>query len=327
MRNEEANLPGLLNQLLYQTYPSEQFEIFFVNDHSSDHSVDLIEQRKSEFEALKVLHLTSGKEGKKSAISKGIKASAGELIVTLDADCLPRIRWLETIASYYQQYTPQVIIGPVIMNDNKNPLTRFFSLEFSSLLASTAGSAGNKRPIMCNGANLAFESSLLNEIDNIYEAPSASGDDIFLLEASKNAGKKIRFCKSTDACVYTTPPQSIAEFINQRIRWASKSKFYTDKDLKHTAYTVFLFNVLLVCILPGSLFLNSLLPVFFILLFLKILIDSILLLPVLKFFKVHAHLSFMNYMAAQFIYPFYAVFTAIASQFSGYKWKNRIHHT
>ena len=180
---------------------------------------------------------------------------------------------------------------------------------------------------MCNGANLAFESSLLNEIDNIYEAPSASGDDIFLLEASKNAGKKIRFCKSTDACVYTTPPQSIAEFINQRIRWASKSKFYTDKDLKHTAYTVFLFNVLLVCILPGSLFLNSLLPVFFILLFLKILIDSILLLPVLKFFKVHAHLSFMNYMAAQFIYPFYAVFTAIASQFSGYKWKNRIHHT
>ena len=327
MRNEESKLPNLLNQLLQQTYPSDQFEILFLNDHSCDHSVDLIEQRKSEFESLKILHLTSNHQGKKAAISEGIKASSGELIVTLDADCLPAATWLETIASFYQEHKPHVIIGPVIMNDHKKPLTRFISLEFTSLLASTAGAAGIQRPIMCNGANLAFKRTLINEIDNIYEAPFASGDDIFLLEASKKAGKSIRFCKSSDACVYTDPPQNIAEFINQRIRWASKSKYYTDRDLKYTAYTVFLFNTLIVCLLPASIFLSNLLPVFFALIFLKSLVDFLLLNPVIKFFSLQAQHHFLNYSTAQIIYPFYAVSTTILSQFSGYKWKNRIHHS
>ncbi len=323
VRNEQANIPILIKQLKNQTYQNNQFEIIFINDHSTDNSVKLIAQNRDQLKNVKLIPLKANKSGKKDAIWTGIQNSSGKLLVTLDADCLPTAKWLETIVSLYQTSNTQLIIAPVIMNRKNNMLNALFSLEFVSLLASTAGAAGNKKPIMCNGANLAFEKSLINNIPNIYEQPMASGDDMFLLEEVKREGKEIRFCKSVDACVYTDPPKTISQFINQRLRWAAKSSQYRDKFLIYTAITVFLMNAALFGMLISSTFKIQYIYVFAAAFLLKGIVDLLLLRPVSNFFNLETLLKAKYYLSTQLLYPFYSIFIALASQFTGFNWKNR----
>jgi len=323
VRNEQENIPVLIKQLKKQSYQNGLWEVLFINDHSTDNSVILISQNSNQLKNVKLIHLQADKSGKKHAIWWGIQNSSGKLIVTLDADCLPAEKWLETIAYFYQASKPQLIIAPVIMNRRKSMSNALFGLEFISLLASTAGAAGKKKPIMCNGANLAFERALIKKISDIYEHPSASGDDIFLLEEVKRKGKKISFCKSVNACVYTDPPQNIRQFINQRLRWAAKSSQYQDHFLIYTAISVFLINFALVGTLISSIFNFQIIYVFVSLLLLKGTVDSMLLKPVSIFFNLKALLKPKYYLSTQLLYPFYSVFIAFASQVSGFNWKNR----
>ena len=323
VRDEQENIPGLTEQLKKQTYQNYLFEILFINDHSNDNSVELISQNSLQLKKIKFIHLKANESGKKAAIWRGIQNSTGKLIVTLDADCLPTEKWLETIADFYHASKPQLIIAPVIMNRKKGMLNALFSLEFMSLLASTAGAAGNKKPIMCNGANLAFEKSLIKNIPDIYAHTAASGDDMFLLEEVKRKGKKIRFCKSINACVYTDPPKTIRQFISQRLRWAAKSSQYRDYFLIYTAISVFLMNFVLFGTLISSIFKFQFIYVFAGSLLLKGLIDIMLLKPASKFFNLDSLLKAKYYLLTQVLYPFYSVFIAFASQISGFRWKNR----
>ena len=323
VRNEQENIPGLIEKLKKQSYQNNLVEILFINDHSTDNSVKLILQNSNQLKNVKIIDLKASESGKKHAIWTGIQNSIGKLIISLDADCLPAEKWLETIASLYQTSKPQLIIAPVIMNRKKSMLNALFSLEFISLLASTAGAAGNKKPIMCNGANLAFEKSFIKNIADIYEHTAASGDDMFLLEKVKRKGKKIRFCKSIDACVYTDPPKTIRQFISQRLRWAAKSSQYQDHFLIYTAISVLLINLALVGMLLSSIFNFQIIYVFAGSLLLKGLIDIMLIKPVSIFFNLESLLKAKYYFLTQLSYPFYSVFIAFASQISGFRWKNR----
>jgi cellulose synthase/poly-beta-1,6-N-acetylglucosamine synthase-like glycosyltransferase len=325
-RNEENNLGSLLNRLKNQTYPRNLFEILFVNDHSSDKSAYIIYQNLGKTQASKLIHLEEGETGKKDAIRKGILNSNGELLVTLDADCLPGLDWLTTIENYYHQHNPDMIIAPVLMHPGDTFLTRLFSLEFTSLLASTAGAAGNNKPIMCNGANLGIKKTAINKLPSVYQHPSASGDDIFLLEAMKSEGKSIHFCKYTEASVYTDAPKTLAEFINQRIRWASKSKRYKDFRLKYVAISIFLINVSLFGLLIGTLINHEFLYCYLTVLVLKSIVDLTLLAPVIKHFNVHSVFKARYVILVELLYPFYSLLVAVLSQAIGYKWKDRKHY-
>lgn len=325
-RNEQNNLNLLLNRLKKQTYPASMFEILFINDHSTDQSEEIISQNTDSTRELKLLHLNKKESGKKQAIRKGIRHSKGELLITLDADCTPGMRWIESMAIFYQLYKPDMIIGPVIMSPGNTYLSHIFSLEFKSLLASTAGAAGNNQPIMCNGANLAFKKSVINEFATVYEHPSASGDDMFLLEAMKRKGKSIQFCKSGVASVYTTAPTTLRQFINQRIRWASKSKHYKDFRLKYVAISVFLINLGLLGLLIGTIFKCEFFFYFLGILILKSIVDLTLLIPVIKHFNIRTVLKARYFVPIQLLYPLYSLLTAILSQFFCYKWKERSYH-
>jgi cellulose synthase/poly-beta-1,6-N-acetylglucosamine synthase-like glycosyltransferase len=322
-RNEQNNLNSLLNNLKKQSYPNSRLEILFINDHSTDRSVDIITQNDDSANKFKLLHLNENETGKKQAIRKGFNNSNGELLITLDADCVPGIRWLESMAKFYQHYDPDMIIAPVIMSPGNTYLSRIFSLEFKSLLASTAGAAGHGQPIMCNGANLAFKKSVVHELSDIYKHPSASGDDIFLLEAMKRTGKSIRFCKSHESCVYTDAPATIRHFMRQRIRWLSKSKHYKDFSLRYVAISVFLLNLGILGLLIGAIIYYEFIFFYLGILTLKSIVDFALLAPVIKHFNMETVLKFRYFLPIQLLYPFYILVVAVLSQISGYTWKER----
>jgi hypothetical protein len=177
---------------------------------------------------------------------------------------------------------------------------------------------------MCNGANLAFTKNVyLNSISEL-STNTPSGDDIFLmLEIKKQNRNQISFLKSVKAVAYTKAENNIKNFLIQRKRWTSKSKYYTDFDIIATALLVFLANAILL-----SLFFASFIkPVFlmpFVLLFLvKSFADIFLLNSFGSFFQKKYLLKY--FIFTQAVYPLYIVFTAIFGMFGTVQWKQRIY--
>jgi cellulose synthase/poly-beta-1,6-N-acetylglucosamine synthase-like glycosyltransferase len=318
VRNEENNLPALLNALKDQTY--QNFELIIADDHSEDNTVQIFYENKDKNSQL--VELNESQYGKKAALASAIPLAKGELIITTDADCIPGKFWLEKMVSFYEKEKPEFFMGPV-KQSSENMIQQFFSLDFLSLQASGAGAAELGLPFMCNGANLAFKKSLWENIISTTNQKFASGDDVFLLHSAiqKIPRDKIRYFFSKKATITTKAPENIKAFFNQRIRWASKAKGYKNSMSLITSFTVFAMNAYLLFLGIISFFFPVIIPVFLGVLILKTMVDFPLLLFSAEFFKKRKLLIF--YLPLQIIYFIYITFFAIYSIFGTYHWKER----
>ena len=328
LRNEAVNCDDLFSFLANQDYPADLTEIIFVDDNSQDNTYDLLKtliykQGESNFRIVK--SSGAGEQSfKKAAIDSGIRISTGNLIITTDADCRAGKKWISSIVSFYEKYQPKLISSPVVFSKDVSIFDSVQSLEFMSLIASGAGSVQAGIPIMCNGANLAFEKEAYYKIgNNNPDNKLISGDDVFLmLNVKKKYGSNaVRFLKCYEAVIQTPARLTLKAFYQQRIRWVSKSRNYRDAGIVSVSIVVFLYNLLLVTTLFASIFSFNGLKVYLLLLFLKIITDLPLLFGISSFFKRKKELLLV--LPLQLIYPFYIVIFAVLGQFVGFEWKSR----
>ncbi len=321
-RNEEKNLPHLLQSLERQNYPENKFEIILVDDHSTDSTLKIMQQFSETRNNARYISLPAGKTGKKSAIRFAINLSVAELIITTDADCRMNPDWLLTIVSFREKTKASLIIGPVAYLYNNSFFAKIQALEFASLIASGAASAFLRRPIMCNGANLAFIKSEYPIEENSLAVDSPSGDDIFLLQHLKKINRNnIKFLKSSESIVFTTPSANLPEFINQRKRWYSKSSLYTDYEILGSGFIVTYANFSLLLVFAICI-ISSVPWAFLLLLFMaKLSADMIFLYPFLGFIKSRKLLWLAPIL--EIFYPFYILYIMISCRVGRYIWKDR----
>ncbi len=324
VRNEEKNLPRLLQALASQNYPHDLCELIFINDHSSDQGAAILRKEESKScPSMRVINLSAGLSGKKAALEAGIAEARGELIIQADADILPGPGWISSIAGLYADKKPLLILSPVVFDRGKGFWQGFFALEFLSLLAVTAGSAGAGQPVMCNGASLAYPASLPRSLPDPYRRNVVSGDDMLLLEQVKQIDRtRILFLRSGEALVRTPAPKNLLEFSRQRFRWVSKGRHYRDPAILGTALLVLVTNLL-----AASLLLLSVVHYLFVLLFLifiliKSIFDLIILKPVLNYFKPYSHPP--RLIPYAFLYPFYVLVMVVGGMAGNMRWKERI---
>jgi cellulose synthase/poly-beta-1,6-N-acetylglucosamine synthase-like glycosyltransferase len=226
-RNEEASLPALLDSIAGQDYPKELFEVIIIDDNSDDKTCEAAIKNK---DSLRLSVIKNSGAGKKEAIRTGIDAATGRLIITTDADCTMGTGWIKTIASFYYENKPDLIICPVQVKAGRNVSGIFQKMEYLGLQGITAGTATAGNAIMCNGGNLAFtREAYLRHTHNLhFELPT--GDDVLLLHGiKKEHGSKILWLESSDAIVTTAASPSPGSFLRQRQRWISKWRFYDDR--------------------------------------------------------------------------------------------------
>ena len=323
VRNEEENILQLLECLNQQTYPKDKFEVIVADDSSTDHTLVLV----NEFAAkaaitVKVVQVVDGR-GKKKAIETAIKESRGELIVTIDGDCIAGINWLSTINSYYQNYKPKMICGGVTFYDEQSVFEKMQTIEFASLTGSGAACLKAGFPNMCNGANLAYEKKAFYEVDGFTGNETiASGDDEFLMhKMAKRYSGKVQFLKNSEATVYTKPRKSIKEFISQRKRWASKWKHYQFKSIKWLAVFIFFYNFMLIVTFGMSIAGQYYWSIFLIQIIFKVLAEFLFLGKILSYFGKRINLFI--FMVTVLVYPFYVVLFGLISRKESYQWKGR----
>jgi cellulose synthase/poly-beta-1,6-N-acetylglucosamine synthase-like glycosyltransferase len=328
VRNEASAIGSLLESLLKQDYPPEHFEMIIVDDHSTDETKRRFEEITSELNGIPNLKFISLEPddgfGKKAALSHGIKLSGGDLIVITDADCTAGSSWISTIAAFYDRLKPQMILGAVQMTDGGNFFGKLQSLEFMSLISSAAGSCSAGFPLLANGANIAFTRQAFESCGGFsghMEFPS--GDDMFLMMSIKKkfGAGSIRFLKSADAIVKTTAIKGIKPFLQQRMRWVSKSKGYTDPVLIATSILVYLANAILLISGISAFIFPGLYKIFLLVYMAKMIIDFPLMLSFARFQKSGALLWLFPFM--ELLNAVYTVFIGIIGNIGKYEWKGR----
>jgi cellulose synthase/poly-beta-1,6-N-acetylglucosamine synthase-like glycosyltransferase len=218
---------------------------------------------------------------------------------------------------------PDLIMGPVLLNEGPGIFQDLQALEFISLTGTSGGSSGMGRPVLCNGANLAFNRKKIVPDSEIMNPRFASGDDIFLLHSVKNiTGLKSLYLKSREAVVVAQNQTDLKSFWNQRKRWTSKSRAYRDFDSITTAIIVYLMNLFLLL----SLFLTAFIPpgikVFLCLFTVKSVTDFLFIWSVAGFFRRKHLLKY--FLMLQVVYFVYASIIPVAGLTGKYSWKKRI---
>lgn len=261
-RNEAENIEDCINSIIAQTYPKDFFEIIVLDDFSEDETPDLVlNYAKNNITNVRLLQLAKHisvnetQSFKKKAIEIGIQEATGELIVTTDADCIVQPDWLQLIASIYQEKQPKFIAAPVNFHQEENDFERFQSLDFIGMMGITGSGIYTKIMRMCNGANLAYPKSIFTEVNGFQGIDNhASGDDMMLMQKiARIYPNDILYLKNQTATTFTTAKPTLKSFINQRVRWSTKSKGYEERQV-----TAILIGVWLFCVSIPLTFLSSL---------------------------------------------------------------------
>ena len=339
-RNEQDAIGDCLQSITNQNYPAHLLQIIVADDFSTDNTAAIV--RSFTGKNVQLLQLSNFvtdplNSYKKKAIELAIAQSSGELIITTDADCIVPPLWLQSIVSFYEKEQPAFIAAPVSINCSNRPIEIFQALDFMTLQGITGASVYKKMHTMCNGANLAYQRSAFYEVGGFKNIDHiASGDDMLLMhKIYERYPERVMFLKNRDAIVHTAPVQSIRQFFNQRIRWASKADKYTDKRIFPVLLLVYLFNVTMLLLPIGAIFwkpqffilhssffiFNSLFQYWLFLLALKTLTELYFLYPVARFFNKTILLWW--FPLAQ---PFHILYTVIAGwlgKFGNYTWKGR----
>jgi cellulose synthase/poly-beta-1,6-N-acetylglucosamine synthase-like glycosyltransferase len=319
-RNEETNIINCIKYLENQTYNKEFLEIILVDDHSTDRSYNIVNEavKNQPNQIFRVISLNDRNilASKKNAIEVAVSEAMGKLILTTDADCIMAENWVQSVVDFYMTDKPKLILSPVRYRFTKSVFQKLQSLEFLSFIAAACGTSFFGKPILCNGANLAYEKQMFLDLDPYRDNKKyKSGDDIFLMQkvTKEYGGSSIKFLKNPDAIVDTFPEETLAGFLRQRVRWASKSKGYKDIFSAFSAYLIFVFNFLLIATLGFGIFDRLCLLSFIICFSSKIIVDITLYLGVTRFSSQSKLMWF--YIPLQVLYPFYIVVTGLISAF------------
>ena len=328
-RNEASNIKSCLISICQQNYPQFLYEIILVDDFSEDDTVNIAESLNiSNLRIIKLAdHFKSHDEitaHKKTAIAKAIEQGKGTFIITTDADCIVPSNWLHSMIGFMETKDFVFVTGPVYFEPNKTLLQKILALDFCGMMVTTGASVFSGLSNMSNGANLTYRRSAFYEVEGFKGIDHvASGDDLLLMEKMSNHFGKARvgFLKSTEASVQTLPPEDFKAFVNQRIRWTSKSTAYQDTKIK-TILTLVWLSVFFLC-LSGllSIFFPSFRKVFFIQLGLKMLADFILLYTGTRFFRQRQLLWL--FLPAEIFHTLYILLIGFLGNFKKYEWKGR----
>lgn len=320
-RNEEKNLPLLIDCLSKLDYPKARFEILLIDDHSTDRSGMIARQLTSDLSNFKIFLASSN--GKKNAITQGIHESTGDIIVTTDADCEIPVAWLKSINKQFQDQSISMLVGPVRIKSHDTFFSRLQATEFNSLIGSAAATLNLGFPTMCNGANLSYTKESFQDVNGFQgNEHIASGDDEFLMRkvVRKFGVKSVKFLHDPNAIVTTNSQTSLKDFLAQRFRWAGKWRHNSNWGTKALAFFVLLFQALWLLAIGSSFFLdlsNSILS----LMVAKVLMEGYFLFMVSSFMKQRFHWD--AFLLLQIFYPIYVVMVGIFSNVISLSWKER----
>ncbi len=226
-KDEAENLENFLPKILEQDYPD--FEVIVVNDGSEDETSDVLKRLKNKYSKLYVTSLPKNnklRQGKKLALTIGLKAAKNDWVLLTDADCEPVSKnWISKMQANFTE-DKEIVLGYGGYFARKgflNKLIRFDSM-FIALQYFTYAMAGI--PYMGVGRNLAYRKSVFfkNKGFASHLKIKSGDDDLFV---NKNARKKNTALElSPESFTRSVPETRFSSWYYQKKRHLTTGKYY-----------------------------------------------------------------------------------------------------
>ena len=333
-RNEEKNLPDLLEDLAKQTYPADRTEMIIADDHSEDRTAEIVRRfarQDPRFHLISVESTIPGFTAKKNALTQALRRARGEIILSTDADCRVLPGWAETMISYFNENTGMVVgFSQLCAPDTHcTHFQKLQAVDFLMLMAAARGSANLGWAWAASGQNLAYRKSVYHEVGGFSEiGHRISGDDVLLLQLIRKKTRwKVRFASSQNAYTHTQAESTLSALINQRKRWASNGSYQWKLNKLFFMYVVitFLANLILLGSVPIILIVPGLSGLVLIGWGIKWLVEASLFISGCRIFK---RTDLLPFFPVWFLIQIpYVVFIGIQGTLTGFHWKNRTHHS
>ena len=313
-KNEEKNIPDLINSLNNLNYPKENFEIILVDDNSSDNTFNAAKNLTNNIDNFKIFKITEKElPGKKGALTFGISKAKNPYIMITDADCLPSPNWLNIYSGAFSKGFDFIFgISPFEQNNYlANRISCFENLRNSIL---TFAASKLNFPYSASARNFGFRKTSFEKLNGYANtAETLSGDDDLLLREAVKNKFKIGSIINKDALVLSSAKNTFKEYFIQKSRHTKTSLHYL---LKHKLFLggwhilnmFFLFSICLY-------FLNPILIWPFIL---KILIDIIVALLMQKKFNYKFNIFEIFYL--QIFYEGLLIINFLGALFRKERW-------
>ena len=321
-RNEEKYLPLLLEKLVKQDYPKENYEIIVADDRSTDNTSQIIEKFAHKFPILKSVRIIEESDkliGKKNALNEAIKISKNEILAFTDADCVPSINWLRELNKHFDGSTDFVAgYSPLLSKGKKFNLLK--NLERASHFAVVAGSLGLDWKITCAARNMAYRKCVFEKAEGFSGIGHLrSGDDDLMLQKIAGFVRKSNFMFSEDSIVPSFDKDNIREMKDLETRRASKWFYYTFPVKIMTLFFLIYFVVFGFSV-PGIIIGYLDFDQFLLIFLLKIVPEFFLLFVFLLKVRRLKLLTFFPIL--ELIYIPYYIFFGLKGTFGKYRWKN-----
>ncbi|MBX2961885.1 MAG: glycosyltransferase [Cyclobacteriaceae bacterium] len=228
--DEEENLRALLPHLLSQNYPN--YELIVVDDRSNDGTFDFLREeavKDPRLRVVKIDYLPAHADGKKYALTLGIKAAHYDLILLTDADCVPvGNTWIQSMMTGNTEQA-QFVLGYSAYRKLPGILNAFIRYETILAAIQFLSFARLGNPYMGVGRNMAYRKSLFlkNKGFNKYLGLTGGDDDIFVNRHA--TGRNTMVMINPESVTISKPKQTLREFVKQKVRHLSVGKFYRFK--------------------------------------------------------------------------------------------------
>lgn len=210
--NEEKVIRKTIESILRSNY--DNFEIIFVDDGSTDGTLNVVNYFFSDNSKVKIYTKTNG--GKWSALNFGIEKTRAQILVTLDADTIFRPSTIERLIPYFSDMRVAAVAGNTKVGNRNNLLTRWQALEYitSQNLDRRAFDVINCITVV-PGSVGAWKRKAVLEAGGFSDRTLA--EDADLTFSIIRLGYKVDF--QARAIAYTEAPENVKDFMKQRFRW------------------------------------------------------------------------------------------------------------
>ena len=212
--NEGIVIESAITSLAKLVYPRK--EIIVIDDGSTDKTYKLACKYKKNTPSTTIRVLTQQNSGKAAALNHGIKESAGELILCVDADSRLEEDSLAYAVSHFEDPTVAAVAGNVKIINRDNFITKMQALEYIEGLNMVRRSQGYFHAVnIIPGPLGLFRKTVLLDV-GMYDSDTFA-EDCDLTVKILARGRKIQY--EPFAVAWTEAPETVRAFFRQRYRW------------------------------------------------------------------------------------------------------------
>lgn len=222
--NEGKAVYETIKSMRLSNYPIDHLEIIAIDDCSKDDSFFWMEKAAQDFSHV-IVKQNKENQGKAHNVLTAAAISRGDVIVSIDSDCLFDCAAIKELVSCFSEPKIAAVGGRVgVSNCNINWLTRFQTMSYAYSFLVMKSPEKLFRKIQClSGPLVAIRRECFNEIKreiaqrNFFGIKITNGEDRALTQMLLLRGYDTYL--NIHALCYTNVPTSLPQYIKQQLRW------------------------------------------------------------------------------------------------------------